>query len=106
MYRACVFWAILSNEATSLQTFHEYGLRFDIEENFLDDKSNGFNLERSEIRSSTALSRLCLVLAIATVYLTSIGTQVVNAGKLRFVGPHWYRGNSTFSYLRIGVRMG
>ena len=100
------FWAILSNETTSLQTFRESGLRFAIEENFLDDKSNGFNLERSEIRSSTALSRLCLVLASATLYLTSIGTQVVDIGKRRFVDPHWHRGSSTFSYLRIGVRMG
>lgn len=29
-----ILWAILSNETTSLQTFREYGLRFDIEENF------------------------------------------------------------------------
>ena len=32
-------WAIVSNEKTTLQTFAEYGLRFDIEENFLDDQS-------------------------------------------------------------------
>ncbi len=28
------FWAIVSDEKTTLQTFQEYGLRFDIEENF------------------------------------------------------------------------
>jgi hypothetical protein len=33
-------WLIVSSEPVSLQTFQEYGLRFDIEENFLDDKSN------------------------------------------------------------------
>jgi len=32
------FWAIVSDEKTSLQTFQEYGARFDIEENFLDDQ--------------------------------------------------------------------
>ena len=32
-------WAIVSDEKTTLQTFAEYGLRFDIEENFLDDQS-------------------------------------------------------------------
>ena len=32
-------WAIVSNEKTTLQTFAEYGFRFDIEENFLDDQS-------------------------------------------------------------------
>ena len=35
-------WAIVSNEQTTLQTFAEYGLRFDIEENFLDDQSRAF----------------------------------------------------------------
>lgn len=53
-------WYIVSDESTTLQTFREYGLRFDIEESFLDDKSNGFELESSEIRSVPALSRLCL----------------------------------------------
>ncbi|WP_229415209.1 hypothetical protein [Moorena bouillonii] len=35
------FWAIVSDEKTTLKSFQEYGLRFDIEENFLDDQSNG-----------------------------------------------------------------
>ncbi len=29
----------------------EYGFRFDIEENFLDDQSNGWNVQKSQIRS-------------------------------------------------------
>jgi len=33
---------VVSDEAAELKTLEEYGLRFDIEENFLDDKSNGF----------------------------------------------------------------
>lgn len=60
------YWYIVSNESTSLQTFREYSERFDIEEEFLDEKSNGFQLEQSLIRSSIALSRLCLVMAVAT----------------------------------------
>jgi len=77
----------------------EYGLRFDIEENFLDDKSNGFQLESSLIRSAQALERLCLVLAITTLYLVSVGTSVVKQGKRRLVDPHWFRGSS---YLKMG----
>ena len=61
-------WVVISSEPTSLETFQEYGLRFDIEENFLDDKSNGFQLEASLIRSAKALERLCFVLAVATLY--------------------------------------
>ena len=54
-------WYGLSDESTDGKTFEEYGLRFDIEENFLDDKSNGFQLESSLIRSAQALdaSVLC-----------------------------------------------
>lgn len=92
-------WYIVSDEPTTLQTLREYGLRFDIEESFLDDKSNGFELESSEIRNAPALSRLCLVLAIATLYLTAQGTEVVAQGKRRLVDPHWFRGSS---YLKIG----
>jgi hypothetical protein len=44
-------WLIVSSEPVSLQTCQEYGLRFDIEENFLDDKSNGFNWEKSGLRA-------------------------------------------------------
>lgn len=93
------YWYIVSDEPTSVQTFEEYGRRFTIEENFLDDKSNGFQLESSLVRDADALTRLCLVLAVATLYLVAQGTQVVAQQKRRWVDPHWLRGNS---YLRIG----
>jgi hypothetical protein len=51
------------------------------------------------IRCANALSRLCFVLAITTLFLVSQGTQVVDANKRRWVDPHWFRG---LSYLRIG----
>jgi hypothetical protein len=83
----------------TVKIFYEYGLRFSIEENFLDDKSNGFELESSSLRSAPALSRLCLVLAMTTMYLTAQGVEVVSSGKRRIVDPHWFRGAS---YLKIG----
>lgn len=92
-------WSVLSSEPTDVTTFDEYGLRFDIEESFLDDKSNGFQLEASWIRSAEALGRLCFILAVATLFLVSQGTAVVEQGDRRFVDPHWFRGNS---YFRIG----
>jgi hypothetical protein len=93
------FWAIVSDEKTTLQSFQEYGLRFDIEENFLDDQSNGWNVQKSEIRSVPALSRLWFILAVATLYVTAQGIEVVETGKRRWVDTHWFRGNS---YFRIG----
>jgi hypothetical protein len=93
------YWFVVSDEPTELKTFEEYGLRFDIEENFLDDKSNGFQLESSLIRSAKALERLCCILAITTLYLVAQGTAVVTQGKRRWVDSHWFRGQS---YLKIG----
>jgi hypothetical protein len=93
------YWYVVSDELTESKTFEEYGLRFDIEENFLDDKSNGFQLESSLIRSANALERLCCVLAITTLYLVTQGTEVVTQGKRRWVDAHWFRGQS---YLKIG----
>ena len=93
------YWYVVSDESAELKTLEEYGLRFDIEENFLDDKSNGFQLEASLIRSAKALERLCFVLAMTTLYLVSVGTSVVKKGQRRLVDPHWFRGAS---YLKIG----
>ena len=92
-------WLIVSDQPTDVTTFDDYGYRFDIEENFLDDKSSGFQVESSLIRSADALSRLFLVLAVATLFLVCQGTEVVESGKRRWVDAHWFRGNS---YLKIG----
>jgi hypothetical protein len=94
-------WAIVSDEPNGLKTLDEYGLRFDIEENFLDDKSAGFQLESSQIRDAMALSRLCLILATATLYLVSTGTAIVEMGRRHLVDTHWERG---LSYFQIGWR--
>jgi hypothetical protein len=93
------YWFVVSDEPTASKTFVEYGRRFDIEENFLDDKSKGFQLESSLIRSANALERLCGVLALTTLYLVAQGTAVVHQGKRRWVDAHWFRGQS---YLKIG----
>lgn len=94
-------WYVVSDEPTNLHTLDEYGLRFDIEEIFLDEKSGGFQLESSELATPDAIERLVLILAIATIHFTSIGLGVVQANVRRFVDTHWDRG---LSYLKIGWR--
>ena len=93
-------WVVVSDEPTTLQTFQEYGLRFDIEELFKDEQSSGWNLQKSEIRSVCDLSRLCFILALATLYVTAQGVAIARQGKRRWVDVHWFRGNS---YFRIGI---
>lgn len=93
------YWYVRSDEPTKGDTLQEYGLRFDMEETFLDDTSNGLQLESSLMRSAKALERLCCVLAMTTLALVSVGTAVVQRGKRRLVDPHWFRGAS---YLKVG----
>ena len=93
------YWDVVSDEPSEVETLKEDGLRFDVEENFLDDKSHGLQLESSLIRSAQALERLCFVLAMPTLYLVSVGTAVVKRGKRRCVDAHWFRGSS---YVKIG----
>jgi hypothetical protein len=90
---------VVSAEPTEAKTFEEDGLRFDIDENFFDDQSNGFQLESSLIRSAHALERLCCVLAITTLYLVAQGTEVVTQGQRRWVDAPWFRGQRS---LKIG----
>lgn len=95
-------WAIASDEMPSLKTFDEFGLRFDIEENFLDDKSAGFQLEASEIRTEQTLYRLILILAVTTFYLVNCGAHIAQTDpQRRKVDPHWHRG---LSFFQIGWR--
>jgi hypothetical protein len=65
----------------------------------LDLKSNGFNLEASRLRDKFALSQLCGVIALTSLFLVLQGTQVVIDGKRRLVDAHGKRG---MSYLKLG----
>ena len=93
------FWVIVSDEPTTLQTFAQYQRRFQVEESFLDLKSNGFDLEASRLRDAWALSQLCGVIALTTLFLVLQGVRVVADGQWRQVDAHWYRG---MSYLKLG----
>jgi hypothetical protein len=92
-------WYVVSDEPTDLTTLEDFGLRFDIEENFLDDKSNGFQVEDTGLETTGSLERLFLVIAIATLHFTSVGVEVVKRECRHWVDTHWDRG---MSYLKIG----
>lgn len=94
-------WYIATDQAASWSTLVEYGYRMDIDESFRDDKSGGFQLEDSGLTDVVSVSRLLLVLAVATLYLVSVGVTLVAAGERRVVDTHWTRG---LSYFQIGWR--
>jgi hypothetical protein len=94
-------WYILSNDEASGERFMEYGMRFDIEEEFRDEKSGGFALEKSRVEGSEALSRLILIIGVATIITLNEGLAVVAEGNRKKVDAHWQRG---LSYFQIGWR--
>lgn len=94
-------WYIASDEPTEDATLGEYGLRMEIEEELLDDKSGGFQLEKTELADAASISRLLLVMSVAYLHVVSLGTFVVAAGLRRSVDGHWARG---LSYFQIGWR--
>jgi hypothetical protein len=94
-------WFVVSDEPTNARTLDEYGLRFGIEETFRDEKSGGYQIHLSHIAQPEALERLLLILALATLYLTSLGVSLEKADKRRWVDPHWER---RLSYVQLGWR--
>lgn len=94
-------WAVITDEDPTLQTLWQYGLRFRIEELFLDSKSGAFQLEESKIRHPKALERLYLVVALAILFTTTHGMMIQLKGLRKRVDPHYRRG---LSYLKIGIR--
>ncbi len=47
-------WFVVSDEPTDVKTLDEYGLRFDSEESFLDEKSGGYQIHTSELATPEA----------------------------------------------------
>jgi hypothetical protein len=92
-------WAVITDEAPTLQTLYQYGFRFRVEELFLDSKSGIFGLTDSRLRDSPKLNRLYLVVAVAILYSTIMGTTIQLSGLRQRVDIHYSRG---LSYLKIG----
>jgi len=94
-------WYIATDETAAHQTLAEYGLRMDIEQEFRDDKSGGFQLEECQLDDAESVSRLLLVMSVACLHLVSLGTFVVESQQRTSVDAHWSRG---LSYFQIGWR--
>lgn len=94
-------WFVLSNTAAGVEIFADYALRFDIEEEFRDEKSGGFRIGESRLRDTGALERMMLVVAVASIAAVSEGLCVQSANARRTVDAHWERGLSIF---QIGWR--
>ncbi|MEM9452523.1 MAG: IS4 family transposase, partial [Cyanobacteria bacterium P01_E01_bin.6] len=95
-------WAVLSDQAPSLQTFALYGQRFGgIEPHFKDYKSAAFGVEASHLRDARALT--CLVMLLDCAYLIAVilGVMLVQFGQRLRLDWHGHRG---LSFLQLGLR--
>jgi hypothetical protein len=68
-------WLLLSNWPRA--TTSHYQSRFWEETGFKDLKSNGFNWQKSHVRNPEHANRLWLVMALAYVWVISLGTQAL-----------------------------
>ena len=67
----------------------------------MDSKSGAFGLADSRLRDAQKLNHLYLVVAVAILYSTIMGTTVQLSGLRQQVDTHYSRG---LSYLKIGLR--
>ncbi len=81
----------VSAQPTTLQTFAQYRLSFQVAESCLNLKSNCFNLSASRLLHKFGLCQLCAVIALTMLFLVWQKTQVVASGKQRGM-----------SYLKLG----
>lgn len=95
-------WAVLSDQAPSLQTFALYGKRFGgIEPHFKDYKSAAFGVLQSGLRTPQTLTCLFMLLDCASLIALMLGMMLVQAGKRARLDWHGERG---LSFLQLGLR--
>lgn len=93
---------VLSDDPPTERTLWEFERREAVEIAFRDDKSAGFQLERSRVREPHRLDHLLGGLALAQLFLKSIGTRVMLEGRRQEVDAHYDEPGA--SLLQLGVR--
>jgi hypothetical protein len=94
---------VISDQRAHPDRLCEYALRMDIEQSFRDDKSGGFDIDHTRLNDPERLSRLLLVVAIATVWCHELGEFVLQDGEVtrRMIDPGDSRELSIF---QLGLR--
>jgi hypothetical protein len=94
-------WCLATNLPDKPMALKVYARRMWIEEMFGDLKKHGFDLESTMLRHFLRLSRLTLAVALLYVWLISVGTQTIHAGRRHLVDRIDRRDLSIF---QIGLR--
>jgi len=94
-------WCLATNLPGMKMALRFYSRRMWIEEMFGDMKKHGFDLEQTMLQHFQRLSRLTLAVAILYVWLVSVGTRTIHAGKRHLVDRKERRDLCIF---QIGLR--
>jgi len=95
-------WCLATNLPDLHMALRFYSRRMWIEEMFGDMKKHGFDLEQTMLKHIQRLSRLTLAVAILYVWLVSVGTRTIHAGKRHLVDRNERRDLCIF---QIGLRI-
>ena len=74
-------WLLTTNVDTARAAQRAYRRRMWVDEMFADFKTNGFDLERSQLRHFRRLSRLTLAVALLYVWLVAMGSRTIKEGE-------------------------
>lgn len=94
-------WYLAGNSPHGCAVLAQYRCRFNVEHSFKDDKSGGWHWEDSPLTSPVQADRLCLIMAVATLFVITEGTFLADRGQRLELDPHDSRG---LSYFQIGIR--
>lgn len=94
-------WYLASDRPHGYRALADYRCRMHIEHSFRDDKSGGWNWEASPLIKPCQVDRLCLIMAVATLFVVTEGTFLADHGHRQELDPHDTRG---LSYFQIGLR--
>jgi hypothetical protein len=94
-------WYLASTSDSGCRALANYRCRFQIEHSIKDDKSGGWNWEQSPLVQPVQSDRLCLVMAVATLYTLTEGTFLADQGRRAELDPHDER---QLSYFQLGRR--
>src|ERR1041384_867164 len=105
--RAMGYWKVGQKEPWLLLTNHPevstktYGARYWEEPAFRDFKSNGFNWQQSRVHEPDHAERLWLAIALAYVWVISLGTKVLE--KIQWLHRVAHGASQRFSVFRLGI---
>jgi hypothetical protein len=94
-------WLLVSDRPDGGRLFGRYAKRPWTEELFRDEKSSGFQWERSRVVDPAHAARLVLLIALATYLALGLGSRVIRAGLRRLLESTRQRMLSLF---QIGLR--